>query len=172
MRSDRRSGASGPGRRRGPHPTRNRGRCDRSRDRDTSRAAAANPALARFPARTYPLLPAAVLTLSVFWIASGLFGLISFSAARSVLTTRGWGAHEAGIAVIAGAFIDIALGTLILWRAKLKIAAFGMIAASLAYLIAGTLAAPDLWADPLGPLVKVLPAITLALVVLALADDR
>ena len=43
---------------------------------------------------------------------------------------------------------------------------------SLAYLIGGTLAAPDLWADPLGPLVKVLPGISLALFVLAFADER
>ena len=47
-----------------------------------------------------------------------------------------------------------------------------MIAVSFAYLISGTLAAPDIWVDPLGPYVKILPSIALALFVLALADDR
>ena len=35
------------------------------------------------------------------------------------------------------------------------------VAVSLAYLAGGTLIAPELWADPLGPLVKVVPAIVL-----------
>ena len=37
---------------------------------------------------------------------------------------------------------------------------------------AGTLLAPDLWADPLGPLVKTMPALILALVAIAMAEDR
>jgi hypothetical protein len=32
--------------------------------------------------------------------------------------------------------------------------------------------APDLWADPLGPLVKVVPAMLPAVALLALAEDR
>ena len=47
-----------------------------------------------------------------------------------------------------------------------------MIALSLAYLVGGTFAAPDLWLDPLGPFVKVLPGIGLALFVLGLMEDR
>ena len=55
---------------------------------------------------------------------------------------------------------------------KLKKAALGMIAVSLAYLLGATLFAPGLWLAPLGPLVKIFPAMLLALFVLALADDR
>ena len=51
-------------------------------------------------------------------------------------------------------------------------ALIGMIALSLAYLAAATVLAPGLWADPLGPLVKVVPSIVLALVALAILDER
>ena len=43
---------------------------------------------------------------------------------------------------------------------------------ALGAILAGTLLAPGLWADPLGPLVKVVPAIVLAVVALAILDDR
>jgi hypothetical protein len=36
----------------------------------------------------------------------------------------------------------------------------------------GTIVAPALWADPLGPFVKIVPGLTLALLVLATAEDR
>ena len=43
---------------------------------------------------------------------------------------------------------------------------------SLAYLAGGTFAAPDLWLDPLGPLLKVIPGLVLTLFVLAFSSDR
>ena len=142
--------------------------------RDTDQIFRALPATLqeRWFARAYLLFPVAVLTLSLFWIMSGVMGALSFDAAQSVLTTRGWSDNNAGLAVIAGSIIDVALGVLILWRSKLRRAALGMVAVSLAYLAGATLAAPDLWLDPLGPLVKVFPAIVLALFVLAFADER
>ena len=126
----------------------------------------------RWFARAYLLFPLAVLTLSLFWIISGVISMIGFDAAQSVLTSRGWREESAGLAVAGGAFVDVALGVLVLWRSKLKKAALGMIAVSLAYLLGATLFAPGLWLDPLGPLVKIFPAMLLALFVLALADDR
>ena len=43
---------------------------------------------------------------------------------------------------------------------------------ALAYLAAATVMMPGLWGDPLGPLVKVGPAIALALVGLAILEER
>jgi DoxX-like family len=40
------------------------------------------------------------------------------------------------------------------------------------YLLGASLIAPHLWADPLGPLVKVLPAVVLGLVAASLLDER
>ena len=47
-----------------------------------------------------------------------------------------------------------------------------MIGLSAAYLAAATIAEPDLWLDPIGPLVKVVPSILLTLVGLAILDER
>lgn len=142
--------------------------------RDTDGVFAALPSTIqeRWFARAYLVFPLALLTLSLFWILSGLMGVISFRDAQSVLTSRGWAPTSAGLAVVIGSVVDVALGVLILCRSKLRHAALGMIAVSAAYLLAGTFAAPDIWLDPLGPFVKVLPGIALALFVLALADDR
>ena len=126
----------------------------------------------RWFARLWTLFPLAVLILSGFWVASGVIGLAHQSAAADVLTSRGWDETIALWAVRIGGVIDIALGLLILWRPAVKAAALGMVAVSLAYIGAGTLSAPDLWADPLGPFVKVIPGIGLALFVLAVAEER
>jgi hypothetical protein len=40
------------------------------------------------------------------------------------------------------------------------------------YLVAGTALTPALWADPLGPLLKIAPIMALSLAALAIADDR
>ena len=47
-----------------------------------------------------------------------------------------------------------------------------MVLLSPAYLVAATALTPTLWLDPLGPLVKVVPSIVLALVALAILDER
>jgi hypothetical protein len=75
-------------------------------------------------------------------------------------------------AVIAAALLDIALGLAVIFRPLARPALYGMILTSLGYLAAGTVLAPGLWLDPLGPLVKVFPAILLGIVALAILDDR
>jgi uncharacterized membrane protein len=78
----------------------------------------------------------------------------------------------ANAVVYGGAVIDIALGAAILVRRWTGAAALGMIAVTCAYLAGGTLFTPHLWLDPLGPLVKAIPAMMLALTALALTQDR
>ena len=75
-------------------------------------------------------------------------------------------------AVLGGAFADIALGLMVLWRRWARVACLGMIALSLGYLVAGTIWTPDLWADPLGPFVKVLPGILAAWVLHSILESR
>ncbi|WP_026310225.1 SDR family oxidoreductase [Neomegalonema perideroedes] len=136
--------------------------------------------LARMPAtlqevwfaRLYGLFPVVVGVLAGFWIFSGAMGILSFGAAREVLTSRGMGAGWAGLAVGAGSLADLALGLAILRRPWARAACFGMIAVSLAYLLGATLFAPGLWADPLGPLTKVFPSMILALIAAALLEER
>lgn len=126
----------------------------------------------RWFSRLYLLLPLIIATLALFWTLSGVIGLLRADAAAHVLVSRGFASSIATAFVLAGAIGDIALGAGILIRRFARAAAFGMIAVSLAYLAGATLFAADLWADPLGPLVKVLPATTLALLAAALLDER
>lgn len=126
----------------------------------------------RWFARLYLLLPMIVGTLALFWILSGLIGLARFAAAREVLTSRGMSAGAAGLLVGGGALVDLALGAGVLVRRYARSAAVGMVAVSLTYLVGGTILAPDLLVDPLGPLVKILPALTLGVIGAALLDER
>lgn len=123
----------------------------------------------RMFARSQLVLPLIVVCLAGFWIASGLIGLAQADAAAGVIA----GAVDAPqLFVLGGAWADIALGLALLWRPWARAACFGMIALTGAYLIAGTALTPQLWADPLGPFVKTLPAAVLALVCAALLEER
>ncbi|MBY0337824.1 MAG: SDR family oxidoreductase [Acetobacteraceae bacterium] len=126
----------------------------------------------RWFSRIWPLKPLLILGLALFWVASGLVGLWRFPAAMAVLTERGIGHGFAALAVAGGAAADIGLGALVLLRRRARVALLGMLGLSGAYLVGASLVAPDLWADPLGPLVKVLPAMLAALLALAILEER
>ncbi|MBP0579071.1 SDR family oxidoreductase [Labrys sp. LIt4] len=126
----------------------------------------------RWFARLFLLKPVIVATLGLFWLLSGLIGLIEADKAKTVLTLRGFAPTTAALFVHGGALIDLLLGAAMLWRRTMPAAATGMIGVTLAYLLAGSLFTPDLWLDPLGPFLKTLPAAVLALVALAIKDAR
>lgn len=126
----------------------------------------------RLFARLYFVFPLAIAVLSAFWLTSGLVALARPSIAALALEGSAMPAWAVGTTVIGGAFADIALGVAILWRPWCRTAALGMVAVSAVYLIGGTLFAPALWLDPLGPLVKVLPSIVLAFIVWLGVESR
>lgn len=126
----------------------------------------------RWFARLWLLKPVIVGTLALFWIISGLVTLVQPAAAAEVLTSRGVPLMLAEGLAVTGAIADVGLGALALSRRWLPLAARGMIGLTLMYLLGGTVVAPGLWADPLGPLVKAIPALVLALVALAIAEER
>jgi hypothetical protein len=82
------------------------------------------------------------------------------------------GGGNAQLLVRICAAIDLLLGGAILIRRWARVAALLMAAMSIAYLIGGSLATPGLWLDPLAPLLKILPALGLALTAAALLDRR
>lgn len=126
----------------------------------------------RWFGRLWLLKPLVLGVLAVFWMLSGALGRARFGAAQDVLTQRGVAPDLAAVAVALGAAIDLLLGLLVLIRRWMPVAALGMVLVSTGYLAAGSLVAPDLWLDPLGPFVKVVPAAVLALVALAVAEER
>ncbi len=123
-------------------------------------------------ARMALVLPLLIGVLSIFRLASGLIGLIRVEAAASVLTETGWHPVRATFSVVVFALADIALGLGILWRKWARQACVGMVCLSLLYLVSATIFTPHLWIDPLGPLIKVLPAMVAALVAATLLGGR
>jgi uncharacterized protein YbjT (DUF2867 family) len=127
---------------------------------------------ARWFARLWLAKPLILAVLSALWIVSGLATLWRLEAAMAVLTSRGTPGAVAWVTALGGSGIDIALGLMVLVRPLAGSALKGMVAVSLAYMAGSVVFAPDLWLDPLGPMVKVVPAIVLALVALAILDER
>ena len=126
----------------------------------------------RWFARGYLLMPAMVATLSAFWIASGIIGVLDVERAARTIPPGAVPEGMSNMLVIAGAVVDVALGVAILFRPVARLACLGMVATSVVYLAAGTLLTPHLWLDPLGPFVKVVPAIMLAAATAALLEER
>jgi MFS superfamily sulfate permease-like transporter len=78
----------------------------------------------------------------------------------------------AALTVIAGALTDLCIGLAIAFRRTSRAGLYAAIFISFAYAIIGTILVPRLWADPLGPMLKIWPIIVLHLVALAVREDR
>jgi len=126
----------------------------------------------RWFARAWLVRPVVVGTLSFLWIVSGAIALLQLNAAAAILIDHGVGRPLASAIALTGGVLDIVLGGALLIRGLCARAAQAMIALSLVYLGGATLLASDLWADPLGPLIKVIPAIVLTLVLLGEMPER
>jgi len=126
----------------------------------------------RLAARLALLMPLMVGSLALLWLVSGVVGLIRSDAAAEILVAAGWAEEPAHASVLLWSLVDLALGAAILVRRWAGAACWGMVAVSLVYLAAATAITPHLWADPLGPLVKILPALVLALVTRAMLESR
>ena len=118
------------------------------------------------------LMPVMVATLSLFWLLSGLIGALSVDRAAAVLPSSVGSFQIAKMLVLGGTTVDILLGAAILNRPTARLACMGMFATSIAYLVAGTVLTPALWLDPLGPFLKVLPAMLLAAVTWVVLEER
>ncbi len=126
----------------------------------------------RLFARMYLALPLAIGTLALFWLTSGLIGLVRAPSALETLADTSLAPGTQTALVVGGGLIDMALGMAILWRPLAKRAAAAMVALSFAYMAGSLIHTPALWADPLGPMLKVLPGTVLALLVALALEDR
>lgn len=126
----------------------------------------------RLQARAALLMPLAIATLCLFWLLSGVIALVHLDDAATHLTAIGWPPGLAKASVAFWALVDIALGLAVLHRPSAPRACAAMIATSVIYLASATVLTPEMWADPLGPLVKVLPAVMLAALTPTLMETR
>jgi len=127
----------------------------------------------RWFARAYFAKPAILICLFTFWLLSGLIGLtVGYREAVAVLTSAGVGAGLSAAFVVSGSLVDIGLAILLTWRRTAARALQGMLLVTAGYLIAGAMVRPDLWLDPMGPMLKSIPAAFLAIAALAILDER
>ncbi|MBI1683874.1 SDR family oxidoreductase [Caulobacter hibisci] len=127
----------------------------------------------RWFAKAWLAKPLILATLCAFWLVSGLIGLtVSRDAAIALLTSAHLPEPLAQAFVVGGGVVDVALALLVAHRRTARLALLGMIAVTIGYLTGGAIVRPDLWLDPLGPLVKSIPAAVLALAALAILDER
>lgn len=138
-------------------------------------------ALARVPAsvqerwfaRLFLMKPVILAELALFWIVSGLIALtVAFRPASAILAAHGVPPRLADAATAITSLADIAVGLAIAIRRSCRAGLLAGIALSLLYMAGAAVLTPEIWADPLGALVKTGPAIVLMAVALALLDDR
>ena len=127
----------------------------------------------RWFGRLYLLKAIVLATLSLFWIASGVIALtVALGAASAILVRVGLPDMLARATTILTSWLDIAIGMGIAVRQTTRASLWAGIAGSLGYLAGSVVLLPELWADPVGSMVKTVPAVVLMLVALAVLDDR
>lgn len=127
----------------------------------------------RWFARLYPVKAVLLAGLVIFWCASALIALgPAYTEAVAILTSRGFPASQAHAATVAGSIMDFSVGVAIAFRRTSRWGLRAGIAVSLFYMLAAAILTPDLWVEPLGALVKTLPAIILMMVGLAISGER
>jgi uncharacterized protein YbjT (DUF2867 family) len=127
----------------------------------------------RWFAMLYVLKPVIFAVLVLFWVLTGLVSLgPGREPGREYLLAGGVPAALASAGVIAGALADILVGIGIAFRRTARHALYAAFWLSLFYMVAGTLILPELWSDPVGPMLKIWPVMALVLVALATLTDR
>ncbi|MCA1365668.1 SDR family oxidoreductase [Bradyrhizobium sp. IC3069] len=143
--------------------------------RDLEVALAREPASVqeRWFAQLYALKPLIFGVFGAFWIATGIISLSAgWNIGMSLLLEGGLQGNVAALVVTAGALADIVIGIAILWRPLSRYGLWAALIISLTYAVIGTVLVPRLWADPLGPMLKIWPVIMLNLVAMAIREDR
>jgi uncharacterized protein YbjT (DUF2867 family) len=123
--------------------------------------------------RLYLAKPLVVGLLALFWLASGAVALgPGHAAAVGALVARSLTPGAATALALSTALADIAIGAGIAVRRTCRAALVAGLTLATGYLVAASAFAPELWADPLGSLVKIGPVLALMIVALAILPSR
>ena len=128
----------------------------------------------RWHARLYFLRPALRVSLGLFWLWTGIATAFFFPRAEgeALLAAVGVPAGLLPLAFWLGCLLDVVLGLLLLARVQVRAVAGLQIAITLPYMVMLTLAMPELWFHPLGPMSKLVPLLVATAVLMAIEDDR
>lgn len=122
--------------------------------------------------RLAPMIPVMRWLLALVWLAGGLvsLGLAPAGTTDAMLARLGLAGTAAMVALWVGSLADIAVGLAILARRRGGALAGVMLMGGYTTILSAV--APELWADPFGPLVKNLAVLGLSLAVHALEMRR
>jgi hypothetical protein len=139
-----------------------------------SAALAASPASVqeRWFARLYLLKPLAIGTYAFFFIMTALISLGPGYGLAVAYMERGGAGPLSAPSVIVAAIADLLVAAAILWRPTARLGLIAALILSLVYVVAGSILLPELWSDPLGPMMKIWPILALNLLCLAILDER
>lgn len=145
----------------------------RTRPRGISEALRIRPAGTQdlWQARLYMLKPLIRITMSLLWIGAAIGAFLSPDASVAALMPG----RPEGLALLAmrgGGMIELVLGLALLAHWSPRLTAIAQVVWIALAVIGLGLLAPGLWLLPMGGLVKMLPVLLLALVHLALLDER
>lgn len=143
--------------------------------RSLSAALAAEPASVqeRWFASLYLLKPLIMATFALFWLLTGFVSLgPGYHVAEWLMRAAGAERPLSDLSVIAGGLADIVVGIGILVRRTSRLALIAALLLSVFYIVAGTALHPELWRDPLGPMMKIWPILALNLVCLGILRER
>jgi uncharacterized protein YbjT (DUF2867 family) len=137
-------------------------------------ALAADPASVqeRWFSNLYLMKPLVIGAFALFWLMTGVVALgPGYDLAAGYMRLAGAGPLSEA-SVIAGGIADLVVAVGILYRRTCRPALVAALGLSLFYIVAGTLLLPQLWRDPLGPMMKIWPILVLNLVALAILEER
>jgi uncharacterized protein YbjT (DUF2867 family) len=127
----------------------------------------------RWFARMYLLKPLIYVIMCLFWISTAIVSLgPGWDYGIGLMREGGVEGTTAALTVVAGALADLAIGIAIAYRPTSRFGIYAAIIISFSYAIIGTILVPRLWADPLGPMLKIWPIIVLHIAALAILEDR
>lgn len=117
--------------------------------------------------------PLARVLLGAFWLVTGILSLtIARSEALFILERGGFSPEMQQLVLWGGSIFDMMVGAAMLLKRHVRTAAWLMAAMTIAYLTAITTSLPGLWAGALGPALKSVPLIGMALMIAATEDER
>lgn len=117
--------------------------------------------------------PLARVLLGAFWLVTGILSLtIARSEALFILERGGFSPEMQQVVLWGGSIFDMMVGAAMLLKRHVRTAAWLMAAMTIAYLTAITISLPGLWSGALGPALKSVPLIGMALMIAATEDER
>lgn len=124
----------------------------------------------RWHAGLYFLRPLLRITIALVWITAGVTSAFLYPLRESyaLLAQVGIVGATAQVTLYAAAALDLLLGLAILFRCRLRTAAYAQVVIMLGYSLIISVALPEFWLHPFGPVSKNLPLLAGTLVMLVM----